>query len=397
MLYPAELRGQKGEVGGAEEDRTPDLRIANATLSQLSYGPTVAPFYHPRTAQWQACCRSWRRYTIAPNFNRRTLTIFAMLETAHLLLPTTFPPIRRRRLETLQINLGYLCNQTCNHCHVNAGPKRKELMQRDTVDQVLEFMSLADVSTVDLTGGAPELNPHFRYLVAEARAQGVRVVDRCNLTVLEEPGQEDLAEFLAAQQVEVVASLPCYLEENVDRQRGRGVFNTSLQGLRRLNRLGYGTGGELQLNLVFNPQGPSLPPAQCGLQSSYKTLLQENYGVSFDQLFTITNMPISRFGSTLLSKGEFDSYMQLLRDAFSSDNLQTVMCRSLLSVDWQGYVYDCDFNQMLDMPLANNGTPRSHISEMKGSDIEGAPIRIAEHCYGCTAGQGSSCGGALSE
>ena len=320
-----------------------------------------------------------------------------MLETAHLLLPTTFPPIRRKRLETLQINLGYLCNQTCKHCHVNAGPNRKELMQSETMDQIVEFLRQTGVSNVDLTGGAPELNPDFRYLVTEARRHGVRVIDRCNLTVLEEPGQEDLADFLADNKVEIVASLPCYLEENVDRQRGKGVFNTSLNGLRRLNRLGYGTGGDLMLNLVFNPQGASLPPAQCGLQTSYKEMLDREYGICFDQLFTITNMPISRFGSTLLSKGEFYSYMQLLRDSFSNDNLQTVMCKSLLSIDWQGYLYDCDFNQMLNMPLAHNGTPRAHISELGGADIEGSLIRIGEHCYGCTAGQGSSCGGALSE
>ena len=320
-----------------------------------------------------------------------------MLETAHLLLPTTFPPIRRKRLETLQINLGYLCNQTCKHCHVNAGPNRKELMQRETMDQIIEFLRQTGVSNVDLTGGAPELNPDFRYLVTEARRHGVRVIDRCNLTVLEEPGQEDLADFLADNKVEIVASLPCYLEENVDRQRGKGVFNTSLNGLRRLNRLGYGTGGDLMLNLVFNPQGASLPPAQCALETSYKEMLDREYGICFDQLFTITNMPISRFGSTLLSKGEFHSYMQLLRDSFSNDNLQTVMCKSLLSIDWQGYLYDCDFNQMLNMPLAHNGTPRAHISELGGADIEGSLIRIGEHCYGCTAGQGSSCGGALSE
>lgn len=323
-----------------------------------------------------------------------------MLDTSHLLLPTSFPPIRRRRLESLQVNLGYLCNQTCSHCHVNAGPKRKELMDLDTVDQVLAFVEAKGVSALDLTGGAPELNPHFRYLVRQARKMGVKVIDRCNLTVLKEPGQADLARFLAAQEVEVVASLPCYLEENVDKQRGKGVFSTSLQGLKQLNDLGYGRkGSSLLLNLVFNPQGASLPPAQGGLEHDYRKRLWDEYGISFNNLFTITNMPIKRFGSMLQSNGEFDQYMQLLRDSYCKDNLETVMCRNLLSVDWRGYVYDCDFNQMLDMPLAHNGdaSARTHLSELMRAELEDAPIRIAEHCYGCTAGQGSSCGGALSD
>ena len=226
----------------------------------------------------------------------------------------------------------------------------------------------------------------------------MKVIDRCNLTVLEEPGQEGLAGFLAAQQVEVVASLPCYLKENVDNQRGKGVFSTSLKGLQRLNDLGYGKEGSgLVLNLVFNPQGASLPPAQAGLENDYRQRLWDEYGISFNNLFTITNMPIRRFGSMLLSNGQFHQYMQLLKDAYCPDNLATVMCRSLLSIDWQGYVYDCDFNQMLDMPLSHNGGGRTHISDLMQAELEDAPIRIAEHCYGCTAGQGSSCGGALSD
>jgi radical SAM/Cys-rich protein len=321
-----------------------------------------------------------------------------MLDTAHLLFPTTFPAIRRDRLETLQVNLGYLCNQTCQHCHVNAGPKRTELMTRETIDQVLAFLAAKGISSLDLTGGAPEMNPHFRYLVEEARELGVRVIDRCNLTILLEPGREDLAEFLATQQVEVVASLPCYLKENVDNQRGKGVYASSLWALTRLNHLGYGKPGSgLVLNLVFNPQGASLPPDQCALENDYRQRLKGQYGIRFNQLFTITNMPISRFGSMLLSRGEFDSYLQLLRDAYSSDNLATVMCRSLLSVDWQGYIYDCDFNQMLNIPMSHNGTPKSHIADLIDTDLAGAGIQIAEHCYGCTAGRGSSCGGALTE
>jgi len=321
-----------------------------------------------------------------------------MLDTAQLLLPTSFPTIHRDRLEVLQVNLGYLCNQQCKHCHVNAGPNRKELMDRETVDQVLQFLQLQGVAALDLTGGAPELNPEFRYLVAGARDLGVRVMDRCNLTVLDEPGQEGLADFLAGQGVEVVASLPCYLEENVDNQRGKGVFESSIRGLQQLNRLGYGVEGSgLILNLVYNPQGASLPPPQCALEADYRQKLDREHGIQFNQLFTITNMPISRFGSILLSKGEFHSYMDLLKASYSRDNLQTVMCRNLLSLDWQGYVFDCDFNQMLDMPIDHEQPGRLHIAALMQRDLKGHPIRIGEHCYGCTAGQGSSCGGALSE
>ncbi|MES9870095.1 MAG: arsenosugar biosynthesis radical SAM (seleno)protein ArsS [Sedimenticola sp.] len=321
-----------------------------------------------------------------------------MLNTAKLLFPTTFPEINRAQLETLQVNLGYLCNQTCKHCHVNAGPKRTELMDRETMDALLAFIDRKGVAALDLTGGAPELNPDFRYLVEQVRRRGVRVMDRCNLTVLEEPGQESLADFLAAQQVEIVASLPCYLEENVDNQRGKGVFEASIAGLRRLNALGYGQEGSgLLLNLVFNPQGATLPPSQSDLEADYKKRLFEEYGIRFNQLFTITNMPISRFGSMLLSKGEFHPYMQLLKESYSSCNLATVMCRNLVSVDWQGYVYDCDFNQMLGMHLETDGNKRPHISDLMEVDLTMLPIKTAEHCYGCTAGQGSSCGGALGE
>jgi radical SAM/Cys-rich protein len=307
-----------------------------------------------------------------------------------------FPAIRRGQLETLQVNLGYRCNQSCVHCHVNAGPSRTEEMSRETVTDVLAFVGVAGVRKLDLTGGAPELNAHFRELVLRARELGVHVIDRCNLTILEEPGQEDLAEFLAAQRVEVIASLPCYLEENVDRQRGKGVFGRSLRALVRLNALGYGrrdTG--LELNLVYNPQGPVLPPAQGPLEADYKRVLGERYGVAFNRLFTLANMPIQRFGSTLVSKGGFDAYMALLHGAYRSENLDSVMCRSLISVDWRGMVYDCDFNQMLDLPLAIAGSKRPQLSELIGRDLAGHPIAVRDHCYGCTAGQGSSCGGAL--
>ncbi|MEK6707847.1 MAG: arsenosugar biosynthesis radical SAM (seleno)protein ArsS [Pseudomonadota bacterium] len=319
-----------------------------------------------------------------------------MHATLPLLQVSDFPPIRRAQLETLQVNLGYLCNQTCVHCHVDAGPKRTEVMTLATVDQVLAFLrAQPQVSTLDLTGGAPEMNPHFRYLVEQARTLDVRVSDRCNLTILEQPGYEYLVEFLASQQVEVVASLPCYLEDNVNRQRGNGVFDASIRGLHRLNALGYGlSGSNLSLNLVFNPQGPALPPPQPCLEAAYREHLG-NLGIAFNHLFTLVNMPIARFGSMLVSKGQFAPYMRLLRDAHRAENLDTVMCRSLLSVDWQGYVYDCDFNQMLGLPLGGGSKARTHLTDLLIQDLCDQPVTVADHCYGCTAGQGSSCGGAL--
>ncbi len=321
-----------------------------------------------------------------------------MHATLPLLVDTDFPALRRARLETLQVNLGYTCNQSCLHCHVNAGPNRKEQMQADTIDSVLAFAAASAVPHLDLTGGAPELNPHFRSLVRRARTRGMRVTDRCNLTILEEPDHEDLAEFLAAQGVDIVASLPCYLEENVNAQRGAEVFSRSIAALRRLNALGYGEEGSgLTLNLVFNPQGPSLPPPQQGLEQDYKRHLGAEYDVRFNQLLTLANMPIQRFGSTLISKGSFEDYMQTLKRAHRADNVSGVMCRSLISIDWRGYVYDCDFNQMLNLPLEYQGRPRSHIGELLGKALDGNPIQVADHCYGCTAGQGSSCGGALQE
>lgn len=319
-----------------------------------------------------------------------------MHATLPLLKATDFPALARRRLEILQVNLGYKCNQACLHCHVNASPDRKEIMSRETVDQVLDVLRAGKLATLDLTGGAPELNPHFRYLVREARALGVTVIDRCNLTILLEPGYEDLAEFLAAQRVEITASMPCYSAHNVDAQRGDHVFEKSIVALQRLNTLGYGRDGSgLVLNLVYNPIGPSLPPAQESLERTYKRELGEHFGIVFNHLFTLTNMPIKRFGSTLVSQGKFASYMQLLRSAHKKDNLEQVMCRNLVSVDYRGYLYDCDFNQMLGLPLAVEGKPRVHLSALVQQDLEDNPIEVADHCYGCTAGQGSSCGGAL--
>jgi radical SAM/Cys-rich protein len=321
-----------------------------------------------------------------------------MHATLPLLRVTDFPAIRRTALETLQVNLGYRCNQSCTHCHVAAGPDRIEEMSPKNVDAVVAFLAEHRIPTLDLTGGAPELHPLFRHLVSRARALGARVIDRCNLTILEQPGQESLAEFLAGDRVEVIASLPCYLEANVDRQRGKGVFEASLRGLRRLNALGYGRDeAGLMLSLVYNPQGPTLPPPQHGLEADYKRELGQRYGIVFNRLYTLTNMPIRRFGSTLVSKGQFGTYMALLRNAHQEANLANVMCRSLLSVDWQGFVYDCDFNQMLGLPLAQGHRPRMHLSKVDVARLVGNPIRVAEHCYGCTAGQGSSCGGALSD
>ena len=317
-----------------------------------------------------------------------------MQDTRPLLLESDFPALTRATLDTLQVNLGYLCNMSCVHCHVNAGPTRTELMDRATVEQVIALIDCAGIGTLDLTGGAPELNPHFRYLVSEARSRGVRVIDRCNLTVLFEPGQEDLAEFLSAEQVEVTASLPCYLEENVEQQRGKGVYDDSIRAIRRLNELGYAREPSLVLNLVYNPVGAVLPPPQVGLERDYKRELGERFGIHFNQLLTITNMPISRFGAVLLSQNQYLPYMQLLRDNYADANLETVMCRSLVSVDWQGYLYDCDFNQMLSLPLL--ASDRRHLRDLLDApDMEGLAIATGEHCYGCTAGQGSSCGGAL--
>jgi radical SAM/Cys-rich protein len=317
-----------------------------------------------------------------------------MKDTFELLIKTDFPPIRRAPLETLQVNLGYLCNQQCLHCHVDASPRRKEIMTVQTITDVLDFLKQKNIKKLDLTGGAPEMNPEFFSLVREAGKLGVQVIDRCNLTVLSEKGQEQTARFLADNKVEVVASMPCYLEENVNAQRGAGVFDRSIEGLQLLNKQGYGIDEQLQLNLVYNPQGINLPPSQHELEAAYKKELKQRYDIQFNNLFTITNMPIKRFGSTLLSKGLFGEYMQLLKTSYSKDNLPGVMCRTTLSVDWQGYVYDCDFNQMLELP-AGLSAKKTHISELLLSDLNGQKIAIMDHCYGCTAGQGSSCGGAL--
>ena len=316
-----------------------------------------------------------------------------MHSTVQLLARSDFPRITRPTITTLQVNLGYLCNQSCVHCHVDASPHRKELMSLEHIELILKVLEKRKVSILDLTGGAPEMNPHFKTLVSGARALGVRVIDRCNLTILEEPGYEDLAGFLASQGVEVTASLPCYLEDNVDKQRGKGVFDASIRGIQTLNSLGYGD--KLELNLVYNPQGPVLPPPQEALEADYKRVLGEKFGIRFNRLYTITNMPIKRFGSTLVSKGTFDSYMNTLKNAYKPENLDGVMCKSLVSVDWEGNLFDCDFNQQLGWPQRDSVGRSLTLQSLLDDAIDISPIHVADHCYGCTAGQGSSCGGAL--
>lgn len=320
-----------------------------------------------------------------------------MLDTYLYLKEIDFPAIQRSTLETLQVNLGYRCNLSCKHCHVNAGPKRTEMMGEEVIQSIIELLQQGLIKTLDLTGGAPELNPHFKALVKAAAKLGVRVIDRCNLTILEEQDHSELSQFLADHQVEVVASMPCYLTENVDAQRGKGTFAASIKALQNLNQLGYGQqdSGKF-LNLVYNPQGAQLPPPQVGLEVDYKTHLYDNYGVEFNQLLTIANLPIHRFGSMLLSTETFDDYMEVLQDSHKDENLSTVMCRSLISVDWQGKLYDCDFNQMLKLPMKKINGDLMQLNDLYDNNILDLPITVAGHCYGCTAGQGSSCGGALS-
>ncbi|MDX2504317.1 MAG: arsenosugar biosynthesis radical SAM protein ArsS [Gammaproteobacteria bacterium] len=323
-----------------------------------------------------------------------------MLETLPLLNNISFPAINRKKIDILQINLGYRCNQQCQHCHVNAGPNRREEMSHEVLSQTLEFIKNNQIRMVDLTGGAPEMHPDFVMLIETLHHMGVTVIDRCNLTILNEPGYENLARQLAKNHVEIVASMPCYIEDNVNKQRGKGVFKSSIEALKTLNRLGYGQqDSQLTLNLVFNPQGASLSPEQAQMEKDYKTFLYSEFGIVFNQLFTITNVPVKRFGSMLISKNEFDPYMKLLQEAYHQDNLETVMCRYQLSVDWQGYLYDCDFNQMLGLPLTgttDQGSEKLHIGNASLEDLNNKEITVAGHCYACTAGQGSSCGGALS-
>jgi radical SAM/Cys-rich protein len=305
---------------------------------------------------------------------------------------TSFPTLHREVPRTLQVNLGYHCNQACRHCHVDAGPWREERMEAATIALIPAVLAAQGLRVLDLTGGAPELHPLFRSLVREARNQNVEVIDRCNLTVLQEPGQDDLARFLADHAVTVVASLPCYEAETVDRQRGAGVFRRSLEGLRELNRLGYGQDNSgLILDLVYNSPGATLPPAQMPLEAAYKEALAREHGVVFNSLRVLTNMPIRRFAEQLRREGTLESYQALLRSRHAPANLEHVMCRTLISVDWQGRLYDCDFNQMLATPAPVG----AHLRDLLGEIPLRAPIQVGDHCFGCTAGHGSSCGGAL--
>jgi radical SAM/Cys-rich protein len=301
-------------------------------------------------------------------------------------------PLTATGIQVFQINVGKLCNQTCHHCHVDAGPDRTEIMTRETAELCIAALARTAIPTVDITGGAPELNPNFRYLVTESKRLGRHVMDRCNLSVLLLPSQSDLADFLAAHRVEVVASLPYFLRENTDAQRGEGVFERSIEALHKLNALGYGKESSgLTLNLVYNPTGAFLPPSQRALEADFRRELGRRYGVVFNQLYTITNMPISRFLEFLLRSGNYDRYMQRLIQAYNPSAAAGVMCRYTLSVGWDGVLYDCDFNQMLDLPVSF-GAP-AHIREFGSGELYSRRIVTGQHCYGCTAGAGSSCGG----
>jgi radical SAM/Cys-rich protein len=316
--------------------------------------------------------------------------------------------LQRASLQTLQINVGKMCNLACHHCHVEAGPNRTEIMPQQVMQQILgwidQYRDAIDLQTVDLTGGAPEMNPAFRWFVTELTGRGLHVLDRCNLTILLEDGYTDLPAFLAEKRVEIVASLPCYLEDNVDKQRGQGVYDESIQALKLLNAAGYGMADTgLQLDLVYNPVGYGLPPAQAPLEADYKRELAARYDIHFNRLFTITNMPIRRFEHALNRDGKMEQYMGKLIDAHHHANVDAVMCRSLVSIGWMGTVYDCDFNQMLQMPLDGDDGPDEHAVESQGrklwdwkpGDLISRSIRTGKHCFGCTAGSGSSCTGAL--
>jgi radical SAM/Cys-rich protein len=302
----------------------------------------------------------------------------------------------RRAVDVLQVNMGRYCNLACIHCHVESGPTRKEMMSRKTVDALLDFFACSDIQTLDITGGAPELNPNFDHLVESAIGLGRHVMDRCNLTVIFEPGKDYLPEFFRRHGVELVCSLPCYSEGNVDKQRGKGTFDASIRALQRLNEIGYGNAeGDLILNLVYNPVGPHLPPPQEKLEQEYKRILAENFGIVFNHLYCLTNMPITRYATHLKLRGEHDRYMELLETAFNRATLDQVMCRNLISVGWEGLIYDCDFNQMLNLPIRDRAGKPLHISSLSIEQVRNHAIAVGDHCYACTAGAGSSCGGTL--
>ncbi|HET7392710.1 MAG TPA: arsenosugar biosynthesis radical SAM (seleno)protein ArsS [Candidatus Binatia bacterium] len=303
---------------------------------------------------------------------------------------------KRNAVDVLQINMGRYCNLACIHCHVESGPTRTEMMNRETVDAVLRFLASSNISALDITGGAPELNPNFDYLVESAVRLGRHVMDRCNLTVIFEPGKDYLPEFFKKHQVELVCSLPCYSQENVDKQRGKGTFDASIRALQSLNEIGYGQAdSELVLNLVYNPVGPHLPPPQQKLEQDYKRILAENFGIAFNHLYCLTNMPITRYATHLKLRGEYNHYLELLANNFNGATLDQVMCRNLISIGWEGSVYDCDFNQMLDLPIRDRTGKRLHIGSLSIEQVRNHTITVGNHCYACTAGAGSSCGGTL--
>ncbi len=320
---------------------------------------------------------------------------FVLRERVFFVETIHFPNLHREVLTTLQVNIGYKCNQRCSHCHVNAGPERKEMMDNETIKLIPKVLKLYNINILDLTGGAPEIHPLFKDLVIKASSLGVEIIDRCNLTILNEPGHEELGVFLADHNVNIIASLPCYSKENVDKQRGHGVFERSILGLKQLNSLGYGQEEtNLKLNLVYNPLGPNLPPSQAKLEEVYRKELYTNFGICFNNLYTLANMPIKRFAAQLANSGELEGYTKLLKEKHNPENLENVMCKTLISVDWQGTLFDCDFNQQLGMKI--NGKA-NHIRDLASQnlDLKGQSINTDEHCYGCTAGSGSSCSGAL--
>ena len=301
--------------------------------------------------------------------------------------------LQRAAVEILQLNIGKICNLACVHCHVDASPRRKEMMSRETIDKILEWLKPTSISKVDLTGGAPEMTPDFRYLIERLKQDSRHIIDRCNLTILLEPGFETLASFLADHQVEIIASMPCYQPENVNAQRGNGVFGRSTEALQRLNQIGYGHDPDRPLHLVYNPIGPHLPPDQEQLEATYKRELKIHFNIVFNRLYTITNMPIARYATYLRRKGDLQAYYELLIENFNPHAIEGLMCRHTLNVSYTGEVFDCDFNQMLNLPLENHR--HRYLWELNPFELEGRPIHRAQHCFGCTAGSGSSCQGAL--
>ena len=317
------------------------------------------------------------------------------LKVNRCFMKTAFPNIKKEFIDTLQINIGYKCNQACKHCHVNSSPSRTEMMSEEILNLIPKIINKFNIKTLDITGGAPEMNPNFKKLVLSLKNQNINIIDRCNLTIFFEKGYEDLPDFLAENNVIITASLPCYEKENVEKQRGSGVFDKSINAIKILNKLGYGineTG--LQLNLVYNPINPTLPPPQEKLETDYKNILYEKYNITFNNLYTITNMPINRYADFLKMTGELEKYFELLANNFNQKNLKNLMCKKTISVDWEGQIYDCDFNQQLKLKSLNG--PKNLYELLNYSSSFDYQIAAKNHCFACTAGAGSSCGGSLS-